>query len=105
MPTLWVSSNTLYFVPTKQIELPEPDIKYRLTKAVDGHNFALTSPVLTKSVLIGFGDLTTETSDNYVDLLPGETVEIHIKTTASDDQLKSALKFSSLADAFGPSIG
>jgi beta-mannosidase len=98
-----VSSNTLYFVPTKQIKLPVPNIQSQLTKSGDGYDLVLTSPVLAKSVLVAFGNLETEISDNYVDLLPNQPVKIHIKTSAMEGQLKSQVKLTSLADAFGPS--
>lgn len=96
-----ISSNTLYFVPTKQIKLPVPDIRSQLAKSGDGYDLVLTSPVLAKSVLVAFGNLDTEISDNYVDLLPNEPVKIHIKTSAMEAQLKSQVKLTSLADAFG----
>jgi len=54
-------------------------------------------------VLVAFGNLETEISDNYVDLLPNQPVKIHIKTSAMEGQLKSQVKLTSLADAFGPS--
>jgi beta-mannosidase len=63
----------------------------------------LTSPVLAKSVLVAFGNLDAETLDNYVDLLPNQPVTVHIKTSATQAQLKSEMKLSSLADAFGSS--
>jgi len=36
----------------------------------------------------------------YFDLLPGQTVEIAIRTAASEDALRSGLKVISLVDAF-----
>ena len=97
------SSNTLYLVPTKQIKLPHPEIETQLTKSGNGFDLILKSPVLAKSVLVAFGDLNVETLDNYVDLLPHEPVVLHIKTNATAEQLKSGMKLSSLADAFGSS--
>jgi beta-mannosidase len=97
-----ISSNTMYLVSTKQIKLPHPDIRSELTKSGNGYDLMLTSPVLAKSVLVAFGDLDAETLDNYVDLLPNQPVTVHIKTNATQEQLKSEMRFSSLADAFGP---
>ena len=39
-------------------------------------------------------------SDNYFDILPGETVEITAASNVSLDVLKAKLKVISLADAF-----
>jgi Ig-fold domain len=41
-----------------------------------------------------------ETLDNYFDLLPGEAATIRVKTSASLDQLKTAMRIISLTDAF-----
>lgn len=95
-----VSSNVLYLVPTKQIKLPVPKIQSQLERRVDGYDLILTSPVLAKSVLIAFGNLDTVTSDNYVDLLPHKPMQIHIKTSASEGELRSQMQLSSLADTF-----
>jgi beta-mannosidase len=53
-----------------------------------------------RSLNLTFGALAVEPSDNYVDLLPGQPVEITLKTTAPIEQLHSQLKVISLADAF-----
>ena len=57
---------------------------------------------LARSVYVSFGALDAKPSDNYVDLLPNEPVEITITSTATLDQLKSNLKVMSLAEAFAP---
>ena len=55
---------------------------------------------LARSVYISFGEVDAEASDNYFDLLPGQSVEIAIHTPASEDALRSGLKVISLVDAF-----
>jgi beta-mannosidase len=97
-----VSSNALYLVPTKQIKLPIPEIQSHLAKSGDGYDLVLSSTVLAKSVLIAFGNLDAETSDNYIDLLPHQPLQIHIKTSVSEEALRSQMKLSTLADTFGP---
>jgi len=39
-------------------------------------------------------------SDNYFDLLPGESREISLKSTATLQELQASIKVMSLADAF-----
>jgi beta-mannosidase len=56
--------------------------------------------VLARSVYLSFGDLDVKLSDNYFDLLPGETAEITATSSASLDALKAQLKVVSLTDAF-----
>jgi beta-mannosidase len=55
---------------------------------------------LARSVYLSFGDLDVQISDNYFDLLPGETAEIKASSTASLEALKAQLNVISLSDAF-----
>ena len=100
-----VSSNVIYMAPTFEIHLPPATLKTELTKnelmkSGDSYRLRVSSPVLARSVYISFGEVDAEVSDNYFDLLPGQTVEIAIKTAASEDSLRSGLKVISLVDAF-----
>jgi beta-mannosidase len=95
-----VSLNETYFVPTKQVHLPVPQIQTSLRKLSDGYDMELSSPVLAKSVLVSMSDLDAEQSDNYFDLLPKTPVMIHIKTKATESEVRSAMKLYSLNDAF-----
>jgi beta-mannosidase len=51
-------------------------------------------------VYLSFGDLDVQTSDNYFDLLPAEPVTLHLKSSASLEQIRGALKITSLTEAF-----
>jgi beta-mannosidase len=97
-----VSSNVLYFVPAKLITLPQPQISVDLAKSGDAYRLRLSSPVLARSVYISFGTLDASPSDNYFDLIPGQSVEITITSAAPLDQLRAQLKLVTLADAFAP---
>ena len=105
-----VSSNLIYLAPTVEIHLPPAPLKTELTKTElnqpelvqsgGGYRLRVSSPVLARSVYISFGEVDAEVSDNYFDLLPGQSVEIAIHTPASEDALRSGLKVISLFDAF-----
>jgi beta-mannosidase len=95
-----VSRNLIYLVPTKQVHLPEAHISAELVEAADGFHLKLSSPVLARSVYVTFGDASPELSDNYFDLLPGETADLMVKSRETLDTLKTSLKVVSLADAF-----
>jgi hypothetical protein len=60
----------------------------------------LTSPALARSVYISFGDVDADVSDDYLDLLLGQSVEVTINTQVTEKALRAALKVISLADAF-----
>jgi beta-mannosidase len=49
---------------------------------------------------VTFGAASPELSDNYFDLLPGETVDVVVKSSETLDSLKANLQVGSLADAF-----
>ena len=76
----------------------------RDTTGVNGkYTIRVTSPVLARSVYLSFGSLDVQVSDNYFDLLPGETREITATSAASLDELKAQLHLMSLTDAFANS--
>jgi beta-mannosidase len=95
-----VSSNLTYLAPTVEIHLPPAPLKTELTKSGDSYRLKVSSPVLARSVYVTFGEVDAEASDNYFDLLPGQSMEIAINTAVSEDALRSGLKVMSLVDAF-----
>jgi len=97
-----VSSNILYFVPTKQVQLPEAQITSDVASEAGGYRLRLSSKVLARSVYISLADIDAKLSENYVNLIPGEPQDIRIETSVSLDQLRAKLKVISLVDAFSP---
>jgi beta-mannosidase len=99
-----VSSNLTYLVPTHEIHLPATTIQTDIQPATGGYTVRLSSPVLARDAYLTFGSLDVEPSDNYIDVLPGQPIEITLKTTAPIDQVRSQLKVISLVDAFAASV-
>ena len=97
-----VSSNIMYLAPTVQIHLPPAPLKTELMKSGDSYRLKVSSPRLARSVYISFGQVDADVSDNYFDLLPGQSMEVSINTQANEDALRAALKVNSLVDAFTP---
>ncbi len=97
-----VSRNLLFFDTMRNLDLPKnPAIETQVTQTAEGYTITLRSPVLARNVFLSFealGDVGL--SDNYFDLLPGEPMTVTAKTPASLDQLKSAMKITTLTDAF-----
>ncbi len=77
-----------------------PKIEATLGQSGGDYKITLQSPNLARGVYISFGDLDAEISDNYFDLLPGEPATVTLKSSATIDQLKGALKVVSLTEAF-----
>jgi len=104
-----ISRNLAYLAPLKQIQLEPAVLKVELgpaplkvaTAAKNGtYIVSVTSPVLARGVYLSFGNLDVEVSDNYFNLLPGETAEITATSKATLSELKAQLKVISLTDAF-----
>jgi len=127
-----ISTNTLFFVPKKDMQLPLAKITTELSAGAPsnvGSNTAgapplspavgdrvgssvstsastytlhLSSPVLAPSVYVSFGNLDAKPADNYFDLLPGQPVDLAITSASSLEDLKANMRVISLTDAFAP---
>ena len=95
-----ISRNLVYLAPTKEIHLKPAVLKVETTGANGSYKIRITSPVLARSVYLSFGNLDVKVSDNYFNVLPGETAGITATSTASLEALKAQLKVISLTDAF-----
>jgi len=91
-----MASNVLYFEPVKELELPRPKIEYKIEENEEAYVISLQSDLLAKNVFLSIGSENGFFSDNYFDLLPNETVEIHLQTTLSLEKLKKVLRFQTL---------
>ncbi len=95
-----ISRNLTYLAPTKEVHL-KPAVLHVETTGVSGsYKVRITSPVLARSVYLSFGDLDVKVSDNYFNVLPGETIEVAVTGSAAFDALKGQMKVISLTDAF-----
>ena len=99
-----ISTNTLFFVPKKDMQLPQAKITSELTATRAGGTYILhlSSPVLAPSIYVSFGNLEAKPADNYFDLLPGQPIDLTITSAASLDDLKAQMRVISLTDAFAP---
>jgi beta-mannosidase len=96
-----VSRNLVFFDVTHNLKLPvAPKIETTFSKTGEGYTVTLQSSKLARNVYLSFGDLNVECADNYFDLLPAEPVTIRLKSSATLEQLKSALTTMSLTEAF-----
>jgi beta-mannosidase len=91
-----LSSNDLYFKRPKDLKYTKATIQTDLSKQGDHFVLKLSSNALAPRVEITFGDEEVLLSDNYFDVLPNGPVSISIKSPATLEQLKKALKIKSL---------
>jgi beta-mannosidase len=96
-----VSSNLVFFVPSKQVDLPSASISTDIQPAGNGFDVTLKSPVLARAVYLSFGEADATYSDNYINLLPNEPATIHVSgDRLSLEELKRDVSVTSLVDAF-----
>src|SRR5262249_18437695 len=95
-----VSRNLYFFDHMKNVKLPTPEIKADIATSGSGYRVTLQSAQIARDVYLSFTDQDATFSDNYIDLLPGESVQIDVKSKASLDQLRQVMKVVSLSDAF-----
>jgi beta-mannosidase len=95
-----ISRNLVYLAPTKGVHLKPAALSVETIGGNGSYKIRVTSRVLARSVYLSFGDLDVKVSDNYFDLLPGETAEIAVRSAVSLDALKAQMKVISLTDAF-----
>jgi len=94
------SKNLLFFQLPKDLSLPAPKISAEVTKSGDAYMVRVSTDVLARNVFLSAGDLDATYSDNFFDLLPGESATVQVKTTATLEQLRAALRAMSLVDAY-----
>ena len=97
-----VSRNLYFFDKMKDVQLPKPQIKTSIEASGSSYKVRLQSAQIARDVYLSFGEVDAKYSDNYVDLLPGEFVQIEVNSKAPLDQLRQAIKVVSLYDAFLP---
>jgi beta-mannosidase len=73
-----LSRSLYYFAPAKDLELPDPELRWVVEKEADHHTITLTAGKLAKNVYISC-DTEGSFSDNYFDILPGETVAVEFR--------------------------
>jgi beta-mannosidase len=95
-----VSRNTLFFNNLKDFNLPKAEVQYEIVQSEDGFDISLTSNKLAKNAFLTIGDEKGFFSDNYFDILPGETVKIKLKTTISKDKLNEVFAIQTLDQSF-----
>ncbi|MGH8147585.1 MAG: beta-mannosidase [Rhodanobacteraceae bacterium] len=92
-----VSRNLVFFDAPKKLALPQPQIRTQLAKSGDDYALKLTTDMLARDVWVSFGIIGAEVSDNSINLLPGQSVTLTVRSKADLASLRRALKVRNLA--------
>lgn len=88
-----VSRALVSALPEKAMALPDPGLATSWSTSTNGKpQLSVTAQRLTRGLWIGFGELDAAASDNFLDLLPGESVTVEISSKQPPAKLRSALK-------------
>jgi beta-mannosidase len=98
--TTILSENNLYLVKPANLKLPKNKVKFQIEHRKGGYNITLSSKTLLKNVYIYTDNADATFSDNYFDLLPGETKVVEYAGMEPMTTLQSAIRISSLADSY-----
>ncbi len=93
------TKNMLYFVAPKDLELPVPVIGKTITPTPTGYNIHLTCDKLVKNIYLSTS-VKGDFSDNYFDMLPGESVDVTFTTPKKNAKMAEQIVVRSLVDSF-----
>lgn len=84
-----LSENVYYFATTKDLILPDPEIEISYP-AFDttATGIVITAKKLAKNVYLQYDDPEVQCSDNYFDLLPGQTRQIWFNRNVPREKIK-----------------
>jgi len=91
-----ITRNIKYFVPVKDLVLPEPDIQYSIDSVAGGSRITLWTKKLAKNVFLSSPDSDGFFSNNYFDLLPDDTASVDYSGKYSTEELNYNLTVKSL---------
>lgn len=94
-----LSQQVVYFAPAKALALSPAKIDSTLRADGEGAVLTLRAPKLMRALWIDFDGVDATLDDNALDLVPGETVTIHLRSEADLPTLRRTLRLTSLADA------
>ena len=93
-------SNNYFLTRFKDIDFPKATISTDIAAAKDGFNVILSSDVFARGVFMSIDGIDNFFSDNYFDLLPGESRTIHVTSSLDKDAFAKQLKVQSICDAY-----
>ena len=95
-----LAQEVYFFEPTKNLNLPQATISYKLKQADGKCELTLSSAQLAKDVFIQIPIQGARFSDNFFDLLPGETKKITITSPLINKQEKPQVSIKHIKETY-----
>ena len=81
-----MADNIKYLLPSKDLDLPAPNLDYSISESANSFIVKLKTDVLAKNIFL-ISDSKENFTNNFFDLLPNESIEIEIKKQTCQDLL------------------
>ena len=95
-----IAENLFYFLPAKDLNLPEAKISKTITKTDSGFLIELSADKLAKNVYLSIWRVKAFFQDNYFDLLPGETKKIFCRSNLDLQTFEKNLTITTLQSIY-----
>jgi beta-mannosidase len=98
--TVTTASALLYLAKPKELKLTRPEISFTVEEKGSDWIISIRSDRVAKNILVNFNGRAGIFSDNYFDVLPGETTVISLPKSVSPQNPAAGLKIKSLVDTY-----
>jgi beta-mannosidase len=95
-----VYSNNYFLLKQKEMEYPKVQIAKTIKKVEGGYEVSLTSDKFARALFLSVNGIDNFFADNYMDILPGATVTVFVKTPLDRESFGKQLKWITLSDAY-----
>lgn len=90
--------NVGFSTKQKNMNYTAPEYKIDIAKAGDGYDVSIGSDVFARGVFLSLDGIDNFFSDNYFNVMPGKTRNIHVTTPLSESDFRNQLKVISMGD-------
>ncbi|WP_439183583.1 beta-mannosidase [Carboxylicivirga taeanensis] len=95
-----IYETTSYFKECKDLQLPAPSLTTEVKKVDKGYQIKVTTDKLAKNVYFSYDEAEGWFSDNYFDLLPGQSKTIVFETSDEISNLRDKLLIRTVQDTY-----
>ena len=92
--------NIGYATKQKHMNYRKPDITTDISPADGGYNVTVTTDIFARGLFLSIDGIDNFFSDNYFDVLPGNSRTIHVSTRLPIEDFRSQLKIKTLGDTY-----
>lgn len=93
-----IDSDYHYFSRVKNLALPDPGISLDIKELPEAYSVTITSGKLCKNIFLSSTNSEVQFTDNFTDILPGQSVTVTCPRTIGPDEFRKGLKFITVYD-------